>query len=93
MLKNYFKIAWRNIWRNKAFSAINILGLSIGLACCILMFLFIQYELSYDKYNTNANNIYRLTSEVEGPNGKTNLAVTPAPWSPLMKKDYAEIKN
>ena len=93
MLKNYFKIAWRNLWRNKVFSAINILGLSIGLACCILMFLFIQYELSYDKYNTNAKNIYRLTSEAEGPNGKTNLAVTPAPWAPLMKKDYAEIKN
>lgn len=93
MIKNYLKVAWRNIWRNKVFSAINILGLSIGLACCILMFLFIQYELSYDRYNTNAKNIYRLTSEAEGPNGKTNLAVTPAPWAPLMKKDYAEIKN
>src|SRR5678815_3699498 len=93
MIKNYFKTAWRNLWRNKVFSAINILGLSIGLACCILMFLFIQHELSYDKFNANANKIYRLTSEAEGPNGKTNLAVTPAPWGPLMKKDFAEIKN
>src|SRR5678810_1111865 len=93
MIKNYFKTAWRNLWRNKVFSAINILGLSIGLACCILMFLFIQHELSYDKFNANANKIYRITSESEGPNGKTNLAVTPAPWAPLLKKDYPEILN
>ncbi len=93
MFKNYFKIAWRILWKSKTFSVINILGLSIGLACCILMFLFIQHELSYDKFNVNAKNIYRLTSEAEGPNGRTNLAVTPAPWAPLMKKDYAEIKN
>jgi putative ABC transport system permease protein len=93
MIKNYFKTAWRNLWRNKVFSAINILGLSTGLACCILMFLFIQHELTFDKFNVNAHTIYRLTSEAEGPNGKTNLAVTPAPWAPLMKKDYAEIRN
>ena len=93
MFKNYFKIAWRILWKSKTFSVINILGLSIGLACCILMFLFIQHELSHDKFNVNAKNIYRLTSEAEGPNGRTNLAVTPAPWAPLMKKDYAEIKN
>jgi len=93
MIKNYFKTAWRNLWRNKVFSAINLLGLSTGLACCILMFLFIQNELSYDKYHVQAKNIYRVTSEAEGPNGKTALAVTPAPWAPLMKKDYPEIKN
>jgi putative ABC transport system permease protein len=93
MLRNYLKTGWRNLWRNKVFSAINILGLSAGLACCILMFLFIQHELSYDKFNTNASRIYRITSESEGPNGKTNLAVTPAPWAPLLKKDYPEILN
>ncbi len=93
MIRNYFKIAWRNLWRSKAFSAINILGLSIGLACCILMFLFIQHELSYDKFHGQAKNIYRLTSISEGPSGTSNLAVTPAPWAPIMKKDYPEIKN
>src|SRR5258705_2593882 len=93
MIKNYFIIAWRNLWRNKVFSAINILGLSIGLACCILMFLFIQHELSYDKFNVNARNIYRITSESESTSGKANLAVTPAPWAPLMKKDFPEINN
>jgi putative ABC transport system permease protein len=93
MLKNYFKSAWRNIWRSKVFSTINILGLSIGLACCVLMFLFIQNELSFDKFHAHAKNIYRVTSEAEGPNGKTNLAVTPAPWAPIMKKDYGEVRN
>src|SRR5688572_1905098 len=93
MIKNYFKIAWRNIWKNKFFSGINISGLAIGLACCILMFLFIQHELSYDKFNANASTIYRIVSESEGTNGKTNLAVTPAPWAPLMKKDFPEILN
>ncbi len=93
MLRNYLKIAWRNIWKNKVFSAINIFGLSIGLACCILMFLLIQHELSYDKFNVQAKNIYRITSVMDGTDGKRNLAITPAPWAPLMKKDYPEIKN
>ena len=93
MIRNYLKIAWRNLWRNKVFSAINILGLSAGLTCCILIFLFIQHELSYDKFNTRAKNIYRVTSIMQGPAGETNLAVTPAPWAPLMKKDFPEIRE
>lgn len=93
MIKNYFKIAVRNILKNKLFSAINILGLSTGLACCILMFLFIQHELSYDKFHENSKNIYRLTSEGQGTSEKSTLAVTPAPWAPTMKKDFPEIKN
>src|SRR5258705_1616312 len=93
MIKNYFIIAWRNLWKNKTFSVINIFGLSIGLACCIVMFLFIQHELSFDKFNVNAPHIYRVTSETESTSGKTNLAVTPAPWAPLMKKDFPEINN
>src|SRR5262245_32051386 len=93
MIKNYFKTAWRNLWRNKVFSAINILGLSIGLACCILMFLFIQNELSYDKFNVNAKNIYRIFSISAEGKDKKELAVTPAPWAPLMKKDYPGIKE
>ncbi|HLL44664.1 MAG TPA: ABC transporter permease [Segetibacter sp.] len=93
MLKNNFKIAWRNLLNNKVFSAINIFGLAVGLACCILMFLFIQHELSYDKFHVNSKNLYRVTSVAEGAIGKTDLAVTPSAWVPLMKKDYPEIKN
>ena len=93
MLKNYFKTAWRNISNNKIFSAINVFGLSIGLACCILMFLFIQHELSYDKFHSKANNIYRIISEEQAAADKKLLAVTPAPWAPLIKKDYPEVKE
>ena len=93
LFKNYFKTAWRNLWANKVFSAINILGLSLGLMCCILIFLFIQNEVSYDRYNKQADNIYRVTSIAKGQESATNLAVTPAPWAPLMKNDYAEIRN
>ncbi|HKP32614.1 MAG TPA: ABC transporter permease, partial [Chitinophagaceae bacterium] len=92
-IKNYFLIAWRNLWKHKVFSAINILGLSAGLACCILMFLFIQHELSFDKFNQGSENIYRVISDMETTSGKDTLAVTPAPWAALMKKDFPEIKE
>ena len=91
MINNYLRIAWRNLWKNKIFSAINILGLSAGLACCILTFLFIQHELSYYKFNARARNIYGLTSIMQGAGGETTLAVTSAPWAPIMKKDFPEI--
>jgi len=58
-----------------------------------LIFLFIQNELSFDKFNKNADHIYRITSASESANGAADLAVTPAPWAPLMKKDYPEIKE
>src|SRR4030095_4860683 len=93
MFKKFFKIAFRNLWKNKVFSLINILGLSAGLACCILIFLFIQHELSYDKFNAQAKNIYRVTSVMPSPTGSSELVVTPAPWAPLMKKDFPEIKE
>jgi putative ABC transport system permease protein len=93
MLRNYFTIAWRNLWKNKIFSFINILGLSAGLTCCILMFLFIQHELSYDRFNRQADRIFRVTSILESSEDKSSLAVTPAPWAPLMKKDFPEIRE
>src|SRR5689334_10793413 len=93
MFKNYFNIAFRNLWKNKIFSFINIFGLALGLACCILMFLFISNELSYDKFNVHAANIYRLTSISDGTSGKVNLSVTPSPWAPLMQEEYPEIKK
>ena len=93
MIRNYFLIALRNLWKNKVFSAINIFGLSTGLPCCILIFLFIQYELSYDKFHVESKNIYRVTSAFKGKPDMANLAVSPAPWAPLMKKDFPEIKN
>ena len=61
MIKNYFKIAFRNITRHKAYSLINISGLAIGMACSILILLWVQHELSYDRFHKNADHIFRIT--------------------------------
>ena len=63
MLRNYFKIAWRNIVRNKAFSAINILGLAIGIAACVLILQYVTFELSYDDFHTKGDRIYRVLQD------------------------------
>ncbi|MDP9230324.1 MAG: ABC transporter permease, partial [Bacteroidota bacterium] len=69
MFKNYFTIAWRNLLRYKGFSLINIFGLAIGIACCVLVSLFIIDELSYDKYNKNADRIYRVVKDFVNDDG------------------------
>ncbi|TDE18526.1 ABC transporter permease [Dyadobacter psychrotolerans] len=93
MLKNYLKIAFRNIWKNKVFSAINIVGLSIGMAACIIIMLFVSYERSFDK--THTRNIYRL-DEVQKFKGMTepqNVALSMFPMGPMLKNDYPEIED
>jgi hypothetical protein len=60
MIKNYFKIAWRNLFRNKGFSATNLLGLTIGITCTILISLWVKDELTYDKFHTNYSSIYKI---------------------------------
>jgi len=60
MIKNYLKIAWRNLWKNKAFSAINIFGLALGLACSLLIMLWVQDELNMDKFNANSSLLYQI---------------------------------
>ncbi|WP_159471443.1 ABC transporter permease [Dyadobacter sp. 3J3] len=63
MIKSYFKIAWRNLVRNKAFSAINIVGLALGIAACILILQYVAFELSFDNFHTNGNQIYRVKQD------------------------------
>src|SRR5258708_5412003 len=84
MLRNYFKIAFRNIVRHKTFAAINIAGLAIGMACSIFILLWVQNELSYDKFHKNAGTIYRLTA-----GGATNSG----PMVPELKAKIPAIKN
>ena len=91
MLRNYLKIAWRNIVGNPMFSAINIIGLAIGLACCIIITLFVRYEMSYDKQWDNADRIYRVTRDFFGNDLK--LAAVAPPIAPLMKQDFAEVED
>lgn len=93
MLKNFLKIAFRNIWKNKTFSAINIVGLSIGMATCIVIMLFVFYENSYDKIHTK--NIYRLdeVQKFEGMVAPQKVALSMYPMGPSLKADFPEVKN
>ena len=92
---NYIKTAWRNLARNKVYSIINIAGLSIGLACCMLIILFNNDEISFDRFHTNAKNIYRIVHDDRGPNGElqgTN-GITGLMPGPVFKKDIPEISD
>lgn len=93
MIKNYFKITLRNLWKNKAFSAINILGLAIGMAACIVIMLFVFYEKSFD--GMHVKNIYRLdeVQKFEGMVQPQNVALSMYPMGPTLTADFPEIKN
>ncbi|GAB5409753.1 MAG: ABC transporter permease [Balneolaceae bacterium] len=93
MLKNYFKIAWRNLLRNKIYSLINIWGLTVGLACSLLIFLYVHDEMSFDKFHENYENIHRLESRYTiSENFRTTLDF-PAGFAPLLKSEVQGIKN
>jgi putative ABC transport system permease protein len=91
MFKNFLKVALRNLWKNKAFSAMNIAGLSVGLAVCVLIVLYVKDELSYDRYNDQSENIYRLDADLSFNGTGFVSAVTPAPLAPTLMKDYPQI--
>jgi len=93
MFKNYVKVALRNLWKNKAFSAINIIGLAAGLAVCLLIVLYVVDELSYDKYNKNADRIYRLDADIYFNNTQAIFAVAPDPLAPALKRDFPDIEE
>ncbi|WP_422107617.1 ABC transporter permease [Winogradskyella sp.] len=90
MLRNYFKIAFRNLLKNKVYSAINIGGLAIGMACFLLIALFIQNELSYDRYHEKADNIYRVIHNRNTDNSDPWVWGN-APIGPALKSDFPEI--
>ena len=91
MFKNYFKVAWRNLLRNRAFSAINIIGLSIGLASCMLISLYVLDELSFDRYNEKADQIVRVIFKGTMQGGKINEAHVMPPTAQALKADYPEV--
>lgn len=91
MFKNYLKIALRNLKNQKIYSIINISGLSLGMSCCILIFLFIQNELSYDRYHANSDRIYRITQETKRHDKILYSAITPNPLAPELLAEFPEI--
>jgi putative ABC transport system permease protein len=93
MLQNYFKIAVRNLLRNKAYSFINISGLSLGVACCLLLTLYILDEYKIDKHHADLDNLYRITTEIKAEMGADKLATTSPPIAMAMKDEIPEIVN
>src|SRR6266487_6930363 len=88
MFKNYFKIALRNLWRNRGFSFINIFGLATGIACSLLIFLFVKDELSYDRFNKDSGNIYRVVKDFVNEDGtQVPDATTPPALAIAMQKE------
>lgn len=95
MFKNYIKVAFRNLFKRKVYSIINIAGLAVGLTCCILIALFIVDETSYDKFHKKSDRIYRITRDFWGTNGNLNLHLghVAPPIGPLLKQHFPDIQE
>jgi len=93
MLKNYLRVTWRNLVKNKVFSIINITGLAIGLACFLLITLYVTDELAYDRYNEKAERIYRVDAAIKFGGNELNLAVSSDPMGATLKKDYPQVEE
>lgn len=89
MFKNYFKTAWRNLWKNKFYSGINIAGLAIGLAAGIMILLWVQDEWSYDRFHRNADTIYKINSRM----GEQVWEGSPGPLAVYCKQSIPEVLN
>ena len=92
MFQNYLKTAFRNLWKHRAFSFINIMGLTVGMTACFLIFLYVRFELSYDAFNTKADRIYRVVTDIKTP---TEVIKTAGPaWAvpPNLKDEFPEIE-
>src|SRR6187399_294525 len=93
MIKNFFKIAFRNLWGNKGFSAINILGLAIGMASAILILLWIQNELSYDQFHENKDRIYEAWNRATFSGKLQCWNTTPKILARTAEKDIPEVER
>lgn len=91
MIKNYIKIAWRNIIRSKSYAFLNIAGLAVGLAASMLILAWVRYERSYDRFHKDGQDIYRLLSKLDGED--FTAAVAPPPLLPLLKARLAEVAD
>lgn len=93
MLTNYIKTAYRNLIRNKGYAFINIMGLSLGIACCLLIFLVVKHEMSYDLFHSKADKIYRVVSERLNRDGEGFSGYTQYPLAKAMRVDFPELEQ
>ncbi|MDJ1502833.1 ABC transporter permease [Xanthocytophaga agilis] len=93
MIRNYVTIAFRNLWKNKAFFLITVFGLSIGLTCCLIISLYVQHELSYDKFHQNRDRIVRVVMEYKMGTTVTKVGVTGTKVAPAFKRTFPEVES
>ena len=92
MLKNYFTIAFRNFWRNKVFSIINVSGLSIGISAALVIFLIVNYEFSFDKFEKDRDRIYRIVMDLKMNGTEGHSPAVPAPLSSAIQNEVTGIE-
>ena len=92
-VKSYLLTAYRSIFRNREYSFINIVGLAVSIASCLLLFYIIQYELSFDAFHSNSERIYRITNEVSYPEGMDYGKGVPAPLPDAVRLDFPQLKQ
>lgn len=93
MFNSYIKTAIRHIIRHKAYALINVFGLAIGIACCLVIMLYVQDELSYDRYHANADRIYRVAADYEDDSGVRMFARTAPLLGPTLEQDFPEVEH
>ena len=93
MLRHYFTITIRHLRRHKGYSILNVFGLAIGMVCAILIGLYVQDELSYDRFHENADRIFRVSSRGMIGNTYSNHTQTPAPMAKALKRDFSDIEQ
>jgi putative ABC transport system permease protein len=93
MIRNYIKTAYRSLIKNKGFTLLNVLGLSLGLASCLLIILYVVDELSYDRYNTKSDRIYRVNEDLKLGENNVNYAVCMPPLAQALKNDFPYVEN
>lgn len=93
MIKNYFITAFRNFWRNKSLSAINVLGLSIGISAALVIFLMVYYEMSYDRFEPNGDRVYRVTMDLKFNGNEGHSAAVPAPLGKAVQTEVTGVEQ
>src|ERR1700749_2961496 len=93
MIKNYIKTAFRSLMKNKGFTIINVLGLALGLATCLLIVFYVFDELSYDRYNTKADRIYRVNMDLKYGGSVSSFAVSEPPLAAALMDNFPEVEK
>jgi putative ABC transport system permease protein len=92
MIRNHFKIAFRNLWKHRAFTFINVMGLTAGMSACFLIALYVHFELSYDSFNKKADRIYRLSTDLKTTSETLNYSISSWAFAPNLKNEFEEVE-